>query len=249
MPGGKMELINIWQYWHGERSKAVLRLEKTVENLYTKEAGFNYHRLTDADIPENILELYKTCRRENVSDVLRYWLIYEKGGIWFDSDMAVRTRIDFQSMLKSQEVAISANVRRPGTVWCSTCILGGNKGCFLYKKMLDTGYSILKSKGRNCGYADVGPVLATRILSRHRHKWRVLPWCGWRHQLCFDEMLQYRQVTDSFKFEQKIYGNNWSYAHFCGHNVRWWDAAGMPEGTVMGDTVKRCENEIAGVVN
>lgn len=243
------EKINIWQYWQGERPPAVLRLEKTVENLYTEEAGYSYHRLTDADIPDEVKELFKTCRRENVADVLRYWLAYEKGGIWFDSDVACRKRIDFHSLLQNPEVAISANVRRPGTIWASTCIIGSNKGCFLFKKLYEQSLDIMTRRGRNTGYADVGPLLATRILAHHRGKWKVLPWCGWRHQFCADQMKKYRDVTDSFKYEHDIYGRDWSYAHFCGHNVRWWDAAGMPEGCVMGDTVRRCEDEIKALSN
>ena len=240
-----MEQINVWQYWHGERTSAVLRLEKTVETLYSEKRGYKYHRLTDEDLPEEIKNLFqKGCRVENITDALRFWLIYHEGGIWFDSDMVTRTEINFHDILKSPEVGISANVKNRGTVWAAPCILGGNKGCFLFKKMLDSALDTMNKNGRNFGYADVGPKLATKILKYHKHKWFVLPWKGWRHQLDGNRLMEYRNFTDMYKYGDIVYGNDWSYAHFCGGNVRWWASMGMQCGNVMGDTVERVEKEL-----
>lgn len=239
-----MELINIFQYWHGERNEAVKRLEKTVETLYSEERGYKYHQLTDDDLPSEIQKLYGKCRTENITDAFRFWLIYNKGGIWFDSDMVVRTEINFHDILQKPEIGISANVRKPGTIWASPCILGGNKGCFLFKKMLDSAMETMKAKGRNFRYDLVGPKLATQILSYHKKKWCCLPWCGWKHQIVGTEIMKYQQFTDMYKFGDIVYGDYWSYAHFCGANLRWWSAANMPSGNVMGDTVERCEKEL-----
>lgn len=239
-----MGVVNIFQYWHGERTPAVLRLERTVETLYSEKRGYKYHRLTDEDMPEEIWSLYGKCRTENISDAYRYWLIYNVGGIWFDSDMAVRTEINFHEILKAPEIGISANVRKPGTIWAAPCILGGNKGCFLFKKMLDEAMETMLIKGRNFPYDKVGPKLATKVLSFHKRKWFVLPWKGWKHQLDGNRMMEYRNFTDMYKYSETVYGEYWSYAHFCGGNVRWWESQGMPGGTVMGDTVERCEKEL-----
>ena len=235
--------INVWQYWNGERTPAVKRLEKTVENLYSRANGYVYHRLTNDDLPEEIKNLFKTCRVANVTDVLRYWLIYNYGGVWFDSDVAVRKRIDFHSILKNKDIVITANVRST-KYFASPCILAGNKKCFLFKKLLDVAFPILKKNGNSIPYDLIGPKLITKIMNNHKKRWYILPHHGYKHQISGFNQSEYQDFTDMQKYSNTIYGDYWSYAHFCGGNVRWWNNNNMPAGCVLGDTVERCERDL-----
>ncbi len=243
MPEKEMELINVFQYWHGERTPAVLRLEKTVETLYCEERGYKYHRLSDKDMPVGLQALLGKCRIPNVTDAFRYWLLLNYGGVWFDSDMAVRKEIDFHSILSKKEVIVSANVR-PQKYFASPCILAGNKGCFLFQKMLNIAMPILKKGGYKIPYDCVGPGLVTRIMKGHKGRWYILPQHGYKHQLVGFNRMEYRDFSNMQVYARSIYGEYWSYAHFNGGNVKWWNSQGMPSGCVMGDTVERCEKEL-----
>lgn len=243
MPGEQMELINVFQYWHGERTPAILRLEKTVETLYSEERGYKYHRLTDEDMPPEIRVLLDTCRVPNVTDLFRYWLLYNYGGVWFDSDMAVRRMIDFYTILIPEEVVATANVRTR-KYFASPCILAGNKGCFLFKKLINFAMPTLQKNGYKIGYDEVGPGLLTRIMNNHKKRWFILPDHNYKHQMVGFNRMEYRDDSDMQRYVKEIYGNYWHYAHFNGGNVRWWNNQGMPSGCVMGDTVERCEKEL-----
>ena len=243
MPEKEMELINVFQYWHGKRTPAVLRLEKVIETMYNEERGYKYHRLTDDDMPDGIRVLLDRCRVPNVSDAFRYWLLYNYGGVWIDSDIVMRQPIDFHSILMRPEVVVSANARHI-KYFASTCILAGNKGCFLFRKMLNFTMPVLKKGGAKIPYDIVGPNLVTRIMRNHKGRWYILTQHGYKQQIVGFNRTEYRDDSNMQIYGKTIYGDSWTYSHFNGGNVRWWDNQGMPAGCVMGDTVERCEKDL-----
>lgn len=230
-------MINLYQYWHGERPSAVLRLERIVEKTFTPERGYNYCRLSDEDLPDDIRKLIGKRRIENVSDILRYWLLYNRGGVWIDSDIVFRRPVDFVHILAGNlQRVVTANVLGSFRREASTGIMAAHKGNSICLDLYQLAKSIL-SKKRKTPYLGIGPTLATAILKKRETCWYCLPEHDCLHQSC--QWADYRD-SNVEKYQDVINGD-WNYAHFTGYNVRWWDGW---KPSVLEETVKRCEKEL-----
>jgi hypothetical protein len=139
--------------------EAILYVPKNINNRITwntgeQEGAYNGEDYFDKlkDLPVIIKELndefsIPDTHEVRKSDILRYYLIYNYGGMWSDMDIVYTKPMDLP--LDSDIVC-----QHPVHNYYSIGLIGGNKGSTIYKYLIDSVSSV-----NGNGYQDYGNIL------------------------------------------------------------------------------------------
>jgi len=116
-------------------------------------------------LPKSNIFTYENGEISAFSNMFRYKLLYEKGGIWTDMDMICLENLDSfiknKEYIFSSEFSFSKNTQVPNTGFIMT-----PKKC-KYMKLAYLNTKIVKKNG-NVKWGSTGPIVLQKIINKHK---------------------------------------------------------------------------------
>ena len=116
-------------------------------------------------IPESSIFTYETGEISAFSNMFRYKLLYDRGGIWTDMDMIcfknLSPLIINKNYIFSSEISHSKKIQVP-----NTGIIMAPKGC-KYMKLAYLNTKIIKKNG-NLKWGSTGPIVLQKIINKNK---------------------------------------------------------------------------------
>lgn len=123
--------------WISDESNMSQKIKDCIESWHKYMPEYRFINWNDKNFDWNICEFTKYCRKNDLyafcADYIRFWSIYNYGGIYLDSDVLVHK--SFDELLNMERIITMENTIFKDRIECA--IIGGNKSDILFKQLLD----------------------------------------------------------------------------------------------------------------
>jgi len=121
--------------WISGEENMPVKIKKCLESWHKHLPDYDFINWNDSNFDWNICEFTKHCRKNNIyafcSDYVRFWALYNYGGIYLDTDVMLYK--SFDSLLNMNRI----NTKETNGHILEAAILGTEKGDELYNKIIN----------------------------------------------------------------------------------------------------------------
>jgi mannosyltransferase OCH1-like enzyme len=143
------------------------RIKNCIESWHKHMPDYKFINWNDKNFDWDICEFTKHCRKNNIyafcSDYVRFWALYNYGGIYLDTDVFVYKSfdelLDMRRIMTREYIYNFANLE--------AAILGAEKGDNLYGKLIDFYNTTNKFPPNN---AVIAPWALLKAIEDNRYK-------------------------------------------------------------------------------
>ncbi len=169
-------MANVYVYW----DKGIDGMPPMIRHMYEHNQymanlySFRVNLITDENIynfiPEDTLPaLFWKLAPNHKSDIVRYFVLHEKGGIWLDTDIFIIKDINilFNEFMLSDKDAM-LDIEHHTEIGCASLFM--KKQTDVTRAAVDTIISLLNTKGTNLQWGDLGPLNIQNIYRLYHYK-------------------------------------------------------------------------------
>ena len=157
-------MVTVYAYW----DKGIEGMPPMIRHIYDHNVKmamrykFEYTLVTDESVysyisTETLPPEFWLLAPNFKSDIVRYLILHRKGGIWLDTDIIIIKDLNvlYDTFLKSDKDLI-LDTEHHTEIGCASLVMKPNT--VVSQMAVDTVLSILKTKGTNLAWGDLGPL-------------------------------------------------------------------------------------------
>jgi mannosyltransferase OCH1-like enzyme len=123
--------------WISDESNMSQKTKECIESWHKYMPNYQFINWNDKNFDWNVCGFTKHCRGNNIyafcSDYVRFWALYNYGGIYLDTDVMVYK--SFDKLLGNRNFFTREHIYNCGNL--EAAIIGAEKGMPLFKKIID----------------------------------------------------------------------------------------------------------------
>ena len=153
--------------WISDKANMSDKIKRCLESWYKFLPDYQFINWNDSNFDWNICEFTKHCRKNNIyafcSDYVRFWALYNYGGIYLDTDVMVYK--SFNELLHMNRIFTREHIYNGANI--EAAIIGTNKNDELFKKIIDFYNTTNKFPPQN---ALIAPWVIRKIIKENNYK-------------------------------------------------------------------------------